>query len=80
MFFSSDCDKSVSLPKVEGQLSCHLSSECTNMECCTDVDFIPRSFRFYLYIDPCKYQITVGIEKFHRNISLIGYEWGKYFY
>jgi hypothetical protein len=41
-----------------------------------DVDFIPRSFGFYLHIDPCTFEMTVGIERFRRNISLTNYHWG----
>ncbi|VDI45264.1 Hypothetical predicted protein [Mytilus galloprovincialis] len=74
--WKKDCSNTVALPKLDDPVSCLLSSECTYIECCVDVHFIPRSFMFYLHIDPCEYQITVGIEKFFRNISLINYRWG----
>lgn len=76
----SDCSNTVALTKLDDPVSCLLSSECTYIECCVDVHFIPRSFMFYLHIDPCEYQITVGIEKFFRNISLINYRWGEYIF
>ncbi|CAG2233871.1 unnamed protein product [Mytilus edulis] len=72
----SGCSNTAVLPEVEEPVSCLLSSECTYIECCVDVHFIPKSFMFYIHIDPCEYQLTVGIEQFYRNMSLINYRWG----
>ncbi|CAG2247494.1 unnamed protein product [Mytilus edulis] len=78
LFFpsSNGCSSRVTLPDIPEPTSCYLDSSCTKVECCVDVDFIPYSFHTYLDIDPCKQMITVGIEKFHRNISLTNYQWG----
>ncbi|CAG2253144.1 unnamed protein product [Mytilus edulis] len=70
------CIKTLNLPQIPEPTTCYLDTSCTRVECCVDVDFVPYSFHIYLNIDPCKQMITVGIEKFHRNISLTNYQWG----
>ncbi|CAC5411203.1 unnamed protein product [Mytilus coruscus] len=67
------CTKSVSLPNITDSTKCHLTSACTAVECCTEIDFLSRSFRTYLHIDPCTQILYLGIEHFNRNVSLIGY-------
>ncbi|VDI15760.1 Hypothetical predicted protein [Mytilus galloprovincialis] len=74
--WNKGCTKTLNLPQIPEPTTCYLDSSCTKVECCVDVDFIPYSFHTYLDIDPCKQRITVGIEKFHRNISLTNYQWG----
>ncbi|XP_052083593.1 uncharacterized protein LOC127720891 [Mytilus californianus] len=74
--WNKGCANNINLPQVEEPTTCYIDTSCTTVECCVDVDFIPYSFHTYLNIDPCKQMITVGIEKFHRNISLTNYQWG----
>ncbi|OPL32688.1 hypothetical protein AM593_10722, partial [Mytilus galloprovincialis] len=76
--FYPSCANNINLPQIPEPTSCYLDTSCTRVECCVDVDFIPYSFHTYLDIDPCKQMFTVGIEKFHRKISLTNYQWGQW--
>lgn len=71
------CSRTVNTGNVSGSV-CHLTSECTFSECCTEVSFLRRSFHTLLHIDPCNFVMVVGIETYSRNISLAGYQWGLY--
>lgn len=71
------CSRTVNTGNVSGSV-CHLTSECTFSECCTEVSFLQRSFHTFLHIDPCNFVMVVGIETYSRNISLAGYHWGLY--
>ena len=75
-----ECRKSVNLQNIttsSDQTRCLLRTSCTDVDCCTTVDFIPRSFRTFFHIDPCTQELVIGIEKFYRNISLSTYKWGR---
>ena len=74
-FLSTVCSRSVNTGNVTDSV-CHLTSDCTFSECCTEIPFLQRSFRTYLNIDPCNFVMVVGIETYSRNISLSGYPWG----
>ncbi|VDI23782.1 Hypothetical predicted protein, partial [Mytilus galloprovincialis] len=75
--WNKGCTNSINLPQLPEPTTCYLDTSCTRVECCVDVDFIPYSFHTYMNIDPCKQIITVGTERFHRNISFSDYQWGK---
>ncbi|XP_076086791.1 uncharacterized protein LOC143057371 [Mytilus galloprovincialis] len=77
--WTNECIKSVNLPSITtttDRTRCLMRTSCTAVDCCTDVDFIPKSFKTYLHIDPCRQELVVGIEKYMRNISLSTYKWG----
>ncbi|KAK3102203.1 hypothetical protein FSP39_009587 [Pinctada imbricata] len=57
--------------------SCRITSECTEVECCMDVNKVGRSFNMYVYADVCNYKLTVGIEKLQLNYSLVDYNYGQ---
>lgn len=73
----TDCQKTVSKPSITDSL-CNIKSDCTSSECCTEIDFLKRSFHTYLDIDPCNFVLKVGIEKFNREISIAEYQWGEW--
>ena len=56
--------------------TCHLFDTCTGVRCCSDVDVISRSLNTYLTIDTCSQRMSVGVEKFSVNVSLVGYQYG----
>ncbi|XP_052081234.1 uncharacterized protein LOC127719258 [Mytilus californianus] len=74
--WKTGCSSKITLTEIPDPITCYLDTSCTRVECCVDIDFIPYSFHTYLNIDPCKQMFTVGIERFHRNISLSNYQWG----
>ncbi|VDI40563.1 Hypothetical predicted protein [Mytilus galloprovincialis] len=76
--WTNECIKSVNLPSITtttDRTRCLMRTSCTAVDCCTDVDFIPKSFKTYLHIDPCRQELVIGIEKYMRNISLSTYKW-----
>ena len=50
---------------------------------CLDVTFkevdITKTFSAFVELDPCNYEIRLGIEKWKRTYYLFNYKWGKYF-
>jgi hypothetical protein len=56
-------DLNVSLPVLYDGTSCHLSTNCTSIWCCTDVELISRSITTSLRLDPCHYTLVIQIEK-----------------
>lgn len=75
----SDCPLQMSnLPAITGSASCHITSLCTGIYCCIEDDGITsRSYQTYVNIDPCKFKMTVGIEKLTFSVLLFDYEQGK---
>ena len=78
----TECSKTLNLPNIAmatNHTRCLMTTTCTAVDCCTDVDFIPRSFKTFVHIDPCTQEMVIGIEKFRRNISLSTYNWGNHY-
>ncbi|KAK3101942.1 hypothetical protein FSP39_007535 [Pinctada imbricata] len=73
-----ECSKPTSnLNSLGATTSCRITSECTEVECCMDVNKVGRSFNMYVYADVCNYKLTVGIEKLQLNYSLVDYSYGQ---
>lgn len=56
---------------------CRMTSKCTEVRCCVDVQPVARSFEAYIDIDPCLHRMTIGIEDYKTNINLQTYTFGK---
>jgi hypothetical protein len=50
---------------------------CTAIRCCLEVDIIKTSVQFYVTVDGCKKQLTVGIEKMNTVKDISDYKFGK---
>ena len=55
----------------------NLGSSCTAINLCMNGGNYGRNFHAYVEIDPCSYQIVVGIEDLFVNRTLERYSWGK---
>lgn len=83
MHFISVCQLGVDLAAnaleatTASQVSCYLPTLCTAVDCCVDVPAISTSFNAHVEIDPCKYMLRVGIDKFSFNKSLDRYTFGE---
>ncbi|VDH92137.1 Hypothetical predicted protein [Mytilus galloprovincialis] len=75
--WNKDCQKEVTLIALKESTACHLYDFCTGITCCTNVEMIGRSINTYLTLDPCNKRMSIGIEKFTVNISLLNYNYGK---
>lgn len=73
----SECEKIDNLPKLPDTFSCVLSDRCTALQCCIDVPFIQRAFEFTLDLNACTNTLTMGIEKYLLETSLLSYNWGQ---
>ncbi|XP_052083539.1 uncharacterized protein LOC127720831 [Mytilus californianus] len=71
------CEEYVELPVLQSGTICHLYSSCTGVTCCSSFPRINRNVNTQLRLDPCKRQMTIGIEKLEITISLFGYTYGE---
>ena len=76
MTFISECSvaKHVSLPD---NVSCVIGDTCTDITCCVDVNFLHRTIHIHLSIDPCTYEMTLGLEALQVKKSLVDYKWSE---
>ncbi|CAG2252209.1 unnamed protein product [Mytilus edulis] len=71
------CEEYVELPVLQFGTICHLYSSCTGVTCCSSFPRINRNVNTQLRLDPCKREMTIGIEKLEITISLFGYTYGE---
>ena len=76
--FISVCPLSLSYTHLPTHMSCRLGATCTDVQCCTNVDKIARSFHVQLNINPCDASLRVQIDKYYRDILLFDYTFGKF--
>lgn len=55
---------------------CSISPSCTDVHCCLQSDTLQEMFDAYIYLDSCNSKVTVGIEKFQWNDTLVDYQFG----
>ena len=73
----SDCPFEVERLELPSTTVCNIPTYCTGVKCCTNVDTLKRNINYYVFVDTCKYQLTLGIEKLEFSASLFSYEWGR---
>ncbi|XP_071131855.1 uncharacterized protein [Mytilus edulis] len=74
---TKDCPLAVNLPPIETSMTCYISSYCTGINCCIEVDQIGKTFNVYALLDGCNWRLTLGIERRKIDISLLDYNWGE---
>ena len=72
----SACKLNDHLHSLPSELSC-FSSTCSNVTCCLQVSPLARNFRFSVHIDSCNYKVTMEIENFQTEFSLIDFDWAE---
>ncbi|XP_071145140.1 uncharacterized protein [Mytilus edulis] len=73
-----ECSRYVTLPYLEsGETTCIIMDTCTGIKCCVEVLSLGRSFDFSFELDACNFQLTIRIEKFVYNESLVNYVYGS---
>ena len=73
----SDCSDVPSLPSLPSGISCHLDEDCSGFECCLNVSQINRTVAFYMHIDICNNNLSVGIENLIDNQAFVKFPFGK---
>ncbi|XP_069109897.1 uncharacterized protein [Argopecten irradians] len=79
--WNTTCTEDVgTLPTLPLGTSCHLSSLCTEIDCCSDVPTIQRNIHYKVHVDTCKKMLFVGIEAVKAEIPLFDYKMGETWY
>lgn len=64
----------ISLPT---EVSANIKSDCTTVMFCANMGYISRNIQGTIKLDPCSYEITVGLESMEATESLLVFNWGK---
>ena len=60
-----------------------VSQDCMSIQACLDVNLedisITKTFSAFVELDPCHYEIRIGIERWKKTYYLIDYKWGEYY-
>ncbi|XP_071145134.1 uncharacterized protein [Mytilus edulis] len=74
-----ECSSYVTLPYLNsGETTCIIMDTCTGIKCCVEVLSLGMSFDFSFELDACNFQLTIRIEKFVYNESLVNYVYGTH--
>ncbi|CAG2253142.1 unnamed protein product [Mytilus edulis] len=69
-----ECPKYLSLPYISSrETTCIIMDTCTGIKCCVETPSLGRSFVFSFELDACNFQLTIRIEKFVYNETLVNY-------
>ncbi|CAC5374575.1 unnamed protein product [Mytilus coruscus] len=79
MEWVNDCTETITaLRMLDNTTTCHLLSTCTGIECCSTSESLGLTLNSYVYLDPCNYRLSIGIEQIQLNYSLVDYNWGEW--
>ena len=69
----------IQLPAISPSIpvTCNLMDTCTGVTCCLDIAELSLSVNFYIMLDACDYEFSVGIENLPYKKTLLSYEFGK---
>ena len=76
-FYITECPVLGNLPPLPTSMSCHITDNCTRLDCCVDVNKLGLSLNAYIVLDTCINKFTVGVDKVSRTISLLNVGFGK---
>lgn len=77
-FYFLECPSPISPGVLDGPIHCHISKECTSVDCCVQDEITQRNYNIYLTIDPCDFKLIIGAEKYTFTQSLLDFKWSKY--
>ncbi|KAL5013969.1 hypothetical protein ScPMuIL_008239 [Solemya velum] len=75
--WSNECVQSLNHTTLHNMLSCHMTSECTEIDCCMKDEHMNKTFHIYFYLNPCDFKLTVKIEKLNMEMPLLDTIFGK---
>ncbi|XP_060573589.1 uncharacterized protein LOC132731425, partial [Ruditapes philippinarum] len=76
--WNTECPSELSLAPLPSGIGCYISDMCTAIRCCLEVDIIKTSVQFYVTVDGCEKQLTVGIEQMNTVKDISGYKFGSW--
>ncbi|XP_052081256.1 uncharacterized protein LOC127719281 [Mytilus californianus] len=77
--FNNECGEFTDNVTLPSSVSCSIgafSSICSNISCCTQLDFVSRGIETKVIVDPCNYELTIHVENMTMTTSLLDYQWG----
>ncbi|XP_062581277.1 uncharacterized protein LOC134243073, partial [Saccostrea cucullata] len=74
--WKEDCRLSGLPYNLEKKTSCQLHSSCTSITCCTEDTELQTTVSWFLHIDSCHLKLSVGIEEWKTDFSLINFNFG----
>lgn len=80
LYIIAECEDFTDSLTLPSSVSCSIgafSSGCSNILCCTKMDFISRGIQTRVFLDPCDYKLTLSIETMNVTTSLLDYTWGR---
>ncbi|XP_038050728.1 uncharacterized protein LOC119723897 [Patiria miniata] len=66
------------VPPPNNFLTCTVDDRCLGLTCCASLDlvFTRLSTTAYALLDPCEFQLSVGLGSWSKNLTLFEYDWG----
>ncbi|XP_022102001.1 uncharacterized protein LOC110985344 [Acanthaster planci] len=66
------------LPPPTNFLTCKIDDRCLGLTCCASLDliFTQLSTTAWAVLDPCEFQLSVGLGSWSENLTLFEYDWG----
>ena len=77
LLFFSGCP-SITLPISPDLLTCQGTEYCTGLQCCIalDIEITQLFLNAWLAIDPCDFELSIGLGTWTYNKTLLPYDWG----
>lgn len=78
--FRKDCPISLlnNVPVIRGAITCNLGESCSDVVCCLYAEPLLKHVTIHLSLNYCQDRISIGIDKFVREIQPSAYtNWGK---
>ncbi|VDI36462.1 Hypothetical predicted protein, partial [Mytilus galloprovincialis] len=73
--WTKDCAMNMTLPLLSSDVSCHVTSLCTGIQCCVDNDLLNRTLDFSILLDPCEKRLSISIEQTRYNTTFSNINW-----
>ena len=79
IFLFPECGQNFSIPALPSGVVCTVNSDtCTGLDCCISIPLTNKTMHFYININNCYQDITVGIETMYRKYKLLDYTFGTW--
>ncbi|XP_071123205.1 uncharacterized protein [Mytilus edulis] len=76
--WKNECKRPMTkLPLNPEFVTCKIGQDCTSIECCLLAEKLGTSFKIFVEIEPCLFQLRLGIEQMTFSTLLFDFEWGQ---
>lgn len=63
---------------LEKKTYCQLHTSCTSITCCTEDTELQTTISWFIHVDSCNLKLSIGIEEWKTELSLIDFRFGKF--